>query len=413
MEIINGFETQIFSLTKYHKVSDLIYFDGPILSHYINSEGDNFLLSWCDSNADLNRWLFCKVSLISIHEYLERKFSLKQLFEGLNENIIRLIDIDKNLEVVKTTLIEYQSLPESYKPKEGSFYNFKPKFSEEADEYYLSVGESGILQAIIKGNNKIGYGTIPLEIFSPVIHHLNEINNGLSDSYFKNKNKDRQFVKGNKRTPRFKKEDIIPQTIFEIAGTGPGSFKLYLIPQESQKALGKELTETDNYFNFFFDFFNSGFEYEILKGMVEAVSSDVLVHFEKLLKVIEANKVDFQLKWNNPNSDVTNNLELKYKEAHLAIDNINKLEFENAEEFKLVGRFVEINLLTKHFTFIQEAGDDKVEARGFFNKQVEELIMQIRFSKTYEVVISRTESKEAGDKKPKVKDILVSYVELN
>jgi hypothetical protein len=150
----------------------------------------------------------------------------------------------------------------------------------------------------------------------------------------------------------------------------------------------------------------------MLKEMVQVVSSDVLSHFEKLLKTLQINKVDFNLKWNNPSSKSKQNIKLAYKEAYKGIDNINKLEFENANDLRLIGRFVEINLITKHFTFIQDSGDNVVEARGFFAKQVADSIIQIQFSKVYEVVIARTESKEVGNKKPKIKDIMTSYVEL-
>lgn len=412
METINGYEINRFSFDNYHKVSDLIYFEGPILSHYMDSSGDNYLFIWSDSDHEINRWLFCKIPLIKIHEYLQKKFSLKQILETLIDPVIKLIDIDNKLEIVKTYLIEYEKLPNSYKPKEASYYNFKPQFSEESDEYYLSIGESGILQAIFNGSKKIGYGTIPLEIFSPVVHHLNEINNGLSNSYYQNKNRERPTISGNKKAPRIKKEELLTQTSFKLAGTGPGSFKLYLVPQESQKSITEQPTETDNYFSFFFDFFNSGFEYEMLKEMVQVVSSDVLSHFEKLLKTLQINKVDFNLKWNNPSSKSKQNIKLAYKEAYKGIDNINKLEFENANDLRLIGRFVEINLITKHFTFIQDSGDNVVEARGFFAKQVADSIIQIQFSKVYEVVIARTESKEVGNKKPKIKDIMTSYVEL-
>lgn len=36
------------SIVELTKVSDLIYFDGPFLSHYVHKSGDNYLSYWVD-----------------------------------------------------------------------------------------------------------------------------------------------------------------------------------------------------------------------------------------------------------------------------------------------------------------------------------------------------------------------------
>lgn len=48
---LRGIESK-FSTNDLRKVADLIYFDGPFLSHYVSKSGDNYLSYWvdCDEN---------------------------------------------------------------------------------------------------------------------------------------------------------------------------------------------------------------------------------------------------------------------------------------------------------------------------------------------------------------------------
>ena len=60
MKEVNGKPSNfnIFDLTK---VSDLIEFDGPLLSHFINDKNEDFLFLWCDVDQAYNRWVIFKV----------------------------------------------------------------------------------------------------------------------------------------------------------------------------------------------------------------------------------------------------------------------------------------------------------------------------------------------------------------
>jgi hypothetical protein len=409
MRQLEGYKVENFDFADFYKVSDLIFFEGPILSHYINNNGENFLFHWADLEGDINRWLCFRVSLINIHEYLERKISLYDLLYVKSEKVIYVIDVDQDLKVISAIITERDKISEEYMPSKRSYYSFNPKVSNDIDEYYLGVNESGILQAIFQSNNRIGYGTIPMDILSPALHHLNEINNGLGQAYYTEKNKNRPEIGYGRRVPKLPKEEIITQTQFEVAGTGVGSFKLFLRPIVSQKTIGKEPTETDNYFNFFTNFIESSFIYENLLRIVSTLPDEVITHYEKLLKNIEVNGFDFQLKWSNPSTNQGNKILIEKKRVSIALDNINRLEYENAEEMKLVGRFMEINLLTKHYTFIQDRGDEKVESKGYFDELLKDGIILVQFNKLYEVTIFRKEFKQAGDKRPVVKDTLRAF----
>ena len=47
MKTIKGICIKKRNFDKFKKVADLIYFDGPLLSHYVTNKGDNYLLPRC------------------------------------------------------------------------------------------------------------------------------------------------------------------------------------------------------------------------------------------------------------------------------------------------------------------------------------------------------------------------------
>lgn len=54
MKTINGFSIN-FDFSKLIKVADLIYHDGPLLSHYVSNKGENYLFYWVDVDNEYNR----------------------------------------------------------------------------------------------------------------------------------------------------------------------------------------------------------------------------------------------------------------------------------------------------------------------------------------------------------------------
>lgn len=61
------------SIVELTKVSDLIYFDGPFLSHYVHKSGDNYLSYWVDCDGEFQRWLVFRVGITSLQKYVDKK----------------------------------------------------------------------------------------------------------------------------------------------------------------------------------------------------------------------------------------------------------------------------------------------------------------------------------------------------
>ena len=96
MKTIKGFEIQ-FDFSNFKKIADLIFFEGPLLSHYVSSKGDDYLFYWVDKDERDNRWLVLRVSLSSLQKYMAKDISLRELIENPNDGYLYQVDIDNDL----------------------------------------------------------------------------------------------------------------------------------------------------------------------------------------------------------------------------------------------------------------------------------------------------------------------------
>jgi hypothetical protein len=116
VEKINGYQLDqipvpINSLTK---VSDLIEFDGPILSHFNDQKSKNYIFYWVDHDKVHNRWLIWKVDSHQLYKYLRKQISLKEFLLNPNKDFIYAADIDGQLNYQSVYAIELENINASY-----------------------------------------------------------------------------------------------------------------------------------------------------------------------------------------------------------------------------------------------------------------------------------------------------------
>lgn len=141
MKQLEGFDIQ-FDFSKYKKIADLIYFDGPFLSHYVGEKGDDYLFYWVDKDENDNRWLVLRVSLANLQKYIDKELSLRELIETPNDGYLYSVDIDNNINYHNIKLIQPSALPEEYLPGADSYYAFEPVPTLDANElmtYELTI----------------------------------------------------------------------------------------------------------------------------------------------------------------------------------------------------------------------------------------------------------------------------------
>jgi len=106
---VNG-KPSDFNISSLKKVSDLIYFDGPLLSHFKNNDGDDFLFYWVDVDEKYNRWVIFKTEPYELRDYLDGNMILADIMKN---TILYCVDIDNNLNyhnIKIIDIIEYEKL---------------------------------------------------------------------------------------------------------------------------------------------------------------------------------------------------------------------------------------------------------------------------------------------------------------
>lgn len=125
MEEIQGMQEESLKFIP-KKLGDFLYYDGPLLSHFVDEErpNDNYLYRWVDNDEELNRWLIFKVSTDDLIDFFEEKCSLRNLIEF--SKFVTILDLDNELNKRNIVLTTVERLPNSYLPSASS--NFKSKF---------------------------------------------------------------------------------------------------------------------------------------------------------------------------------------------------------------------------------------------------------------------------------------------
>ncbi len=98
-------------LDDFTKIKDIIYYDGPLLSHFTYNKTD-YLFKWCDIDDECNRWLIIPVNIIDLNEYLNFNSSLTRIL-NLNKHIY-IADIDNNIEFKNIKYVSFDDIPENY-----------------------------------------------------------------------------------------------------------------------------------------------------------------------------------------------------------------------------------------------------------------------------------------------------------
>lgn len=141
MRQIDGFDLQ-FDFSDFKKMADLVYFDGPFLSHYVSGKGDDYLFYWVDRDETDNRWLVLRVSLANLQKYIGKELTLRELISNPNDGFLYSVDIDNDLHYHNVKLVQPSALPEEYLPEADSYYAFEPIPTMDANElmtYELTI----------------------------------------------------------------------------------------------------------------------------------------------------------------------------------------------------------------------------------------------------------------------------------
>ncbi len=131
MENIETFKMDKFPLNL-NLITDLIYFEGSLLSLFKNEFGDIYLYYWCDANDNYNRWIIFRLSKERLKSYIFKKLSLNSLILSPIDGFVYIADINDNLKYSNIYLVQPDKIPESYIPESDSFYDFESELDNDS-----------------------------------------------------------------------------------------------------------------------------------------------------------------------------------------------------------------------------------------------------------------------------------------
>ena len=141
MREIEGYKID-YDFSSFRKIADLIYFEGPFLSHYVSSKGDDYLFYWVDRDDSDNRWIVLRVSLANLQKYIGKVITLRELIEHPNDGYLYAVDVNNDINYHNVKLVQPSALPAEYLPETDSYYAFEPIPADDADEmmtYELTI----------------------------------------------------------------------------------------------------------------------------------------------------------------------------------------------------------------------------------------------------------------------------------
>lgn len=149
----------------YHRLarcSDLIYFDGPLLSHFMDEYGDNYLMYWLEADGKYNRWMIIRTSITQIQNYIEKKITLREVILHPCDSFVWITDIDDALDCHNTQCVPLNMIPEAYLPEKDSLYEFQVENQTELSSIYNPRSLYYIMMRQIAGKEVLHKSHSPL-----------------------------------------------------------------------------------------------------------------------------------------------------------------------------------------------------------------------------------------------------------
>lgn len=382
MKQIEGIEGNL-SINEFIKVSDLIYFDGPFLSHYVHKSGDNYLSYWVDCDDTTQRWLVFRVGIVTLQRFVNRKQTLFELMRDLDDGFVYLIDVDNKGFSTKPLIVFYTNLPDDYLPDTDSYYDFS--YERKADVESLSLAEKRGLFEIHFSGNDIKYGNMPFDKYTKCLLKIEELRQCCANGYIKKVKTSETF----KHLKSNEKRDILTElklnTTFQYVYSLAGSVRVLLCPQNLQ--ISFEQTSADDFAKELIRLFKSGSNVEELRQYAAVYGQEALIKFNELLEVLLNTKVDLEVSWTNKSQNIQETQIICQEDKRHILANLSQ-SIENTQELKFNGKFYSLNTRTGAFDF-ETIDDNSERISGKFDKNIIEIIQTLTFEQVYEICVER------------------------
>ncbi len=139
MEPVIGKKIRRFYLSL-KKMGDLVFQEGPVISHHVDENGKDYLYYWVDADDQFNRWMVFYTSPELLSSFFEKQITWRALIKNAPEKKVLFVDVDDDLTGRYITLSKIEDVPAAYLPMDTSY------FDEELYEPYALELKKHILQ---------------------------------------------------------------------------------------------------------------------------------------------------------------------------------------------------------------------------------------------------------------------------
>ncbi|MBL7785004.1 MAG: hypothetical protein JNM36_03805 [Chitinophagales bacterium] len=134
------------------KIGDLLYYEGPLLSHFQDASKPNehYFYRWVDNDDEANRWLIFKATSQDLVKFFNKQFSELDLIA--QNNAVTFLDLDDNLNSLGIYICAFENIPNDYLPSQKTFFEasrYEPYALELKNKLEHSLKEDSILLQLL------------------------------------------------------------------------------------------------------------------------------------------------------------------------------------------------------------------------------------------------------------------------
>ena len=409
------------------KIGDLVYFEGSLMSVYSDNYKNSFIFDWVESNHEVNRWLVYEVEKSSLSNYIFNSIPHYNLINSPVNDLIFMVDIGPKNDVINCKITSPKNIPYKYLPKTDVVFDEEDSINLDriinyfqleniellnTNDYTFDIleearkNDSELINLHIKSkDSKVGFGKIRTSILGEVLVNYHKLNNATALSIYDEKGKLPKDEKIRRKKGELKEIKELAETEFVYAKAA--SFSVFLKPIKQRYELFSEKTTSEVISTSIFNLFTASEELGNLEKIKSTLSDDVLNSFQGLLKEVKENNISLSIQYANPVNEVKLSEKFDTIKATRILKNLDVLEINDSNDFKIEGVFKALDLTNYSFKFEDNEGETYY---GKFSPQLQMGMHTFNLQSYYKSVITVQEIKDSGKTQMKEKVIMVSCV---
>lgn len=404
MKNLDGYNIP-FDFDGFVQMSDLIYYDSPLLSHFVSKTGKDYLFYWVDIDEKFNRWMFFRVTPTVIQSYLDKKLSLREIICGLEEGFVSFVEIDDEANFLNTKIVKISSIPEEYLPSSQSYYCFE-KYDYNCLDSVSKELKSGVLELHIEGNG-VGYGSISLRKLSKILPQFEAMRKDLAAGF--NKRCLENFSKKtNGETKKSRFYSLKQYTDFDVHYMMAGSARLILKPKSKYIASCISDDERDLFAREFIKVINSGFNSEEVNNVSKIYGENLIQKYSEFVDLLNEEQLGVKFTWCNAFLNKTYSSKIDKGQVSFVRSVLQSFVLNDDSDEEEDGFFTSLNVKTGSFTF--ETGEHRT-IEGRFDDSILNNIHTVSFCSKYSVTINCSRKAYVGSKVKK-RYVLLAYTKV-